>query len=144
MILRRQGVTPSPFGRPLRPGRPSSQKLVYAPPLFARYGAYQREYSLRAIPISRCWNDVTILWRPFYLRHWVHCFLEEQGPFLSFEARNFGSGRRRRGPLLMLILTQNDVTLCYVMIRSEYFLFMTKTTPLVCASQLLFTQIEGA
>ena len=83
------GGPPSTFGRPYRPGRPYSQKMVYASPLFARFGAYQGEYHLRTFSIPRCWNDVTILWRQIYLRRWVQFFLDERGPFLYFDARNF-------------------------------------------------------
>ena len=100
------------------------------------------DYSLQTFSIYRCCNDVNILWRPFYLWHQVQFFLEERFPFMYFEDRKFQYQTTAEGSYIDVDpdVKSHYITLCYNMLL--VFFFITRTTPLVCASKLLCTQIE--
>ena len=108
------------------------------------YGVYQRYYSLQTNSISGCCNDITISWQLFYFWRRVQFLFKERGPLLSFGANCFGADNSNRGPLLISILAQNDVTLFYGVICLSYFFFTTRTTPLVCDYKLACINMEGS
>ena len=117
---------------------------VHRPPQFVHYGVYQRYYSLQTNSISGCCNDITISWQLFYFWRRVQFLFKERGPLLSFGANCFRADNSNRGPLLISILAQNDVTLFYGVICLSYFFFTTRTTPLVCDYKLACINIEGS